>query len=380
MIDNEYERLKIVRQFAELDFGNSKELRDIVMLATEICKVPIAMITLMDEDVQLIKVVTGVEMSSNTRENSFCQYLVNSSEVMVVPDASNDQRFYSNPVVTDLGIRFYAGAPLVTESGYHLGTLCIFDQKPRAFSERQKEMLAILSRQVINLMELKIGLLKIEEQKEKADLSERKLRAFFNNSESCHVLIGTDLQILDFNKSTMSFVNRQYQKKMSIGSNIMNFVSDSYKSNFTYCFNRAIKGRRTTKEVQVNYGNGKSIWWNISFIPVKDEEGKITGVGCNASDITEIKRYIDEITLKNSSLAKIAYIHSHEYRKPVASIIGLMQLIASDKNEPKKEYLQMMELAVRELDEKIKSVVHSSSLRVRKSESPEVRSPQWLMI
>ncbi len=380
MIDNEYERLKIVRQFAELDFGNSKELRDIVMLATEICKVPIAMITLMDEDVQLIKVVTGAEMSSNTRENSFCKYLVNSSEVMVVPDASNDQRFETNPVVTELGIRFYAGAPLVTESGYHLGTLCIFDQKPRAFSERQKEMLAILSRQVINLMELKIGLLKIEEQKEKADLSERKLRAFFNNSESCHVLIGIDLQILDFNKSSMSFVNKQYQKKMRIGSNIMNFVSESYKNNFTYCFSRAIKGKRTTKEVQVNYANGKSIWWNISFIPVKDEEGKITGVGCNASDITEIKRYIDEITLKNSSLAKIAYIHSHEYRKPVASIIGLMQLIASDKNEPKKEYLQMMELAVRELDEKIKSVVHSSSLRVGKSGSPEVRSPQWLMI
>jgi signal transduction histidine kinase len=90
---------------------------------------------------------------------------------------------------------------------------------------------------------------------------------------------------------------------------------------------------------------------------VKDEQGNIISVVYNATDINEQKQRIAEITAKNESLLNIAYIQSHEYRRPVASILGLMELIKDDINLSCNEYLAMMEKAVQELDEKIKSVV-----------------------
>jgi PAS domain S-box-containing protein len=361
MKDNDYKRLKQVRQFAGLDFASNGELQDIVKMAGAICNVPIVMITLMDEEIQLIKIVAGADVESNTRENSFCKYLMPSNEVMVVPDATKDERFVDNAIVTgDFHIRFYAGAPLVTQDGLHMGSLCVFDQQPQDFSESQKELLSILSKQVMNNLELKLAILKLEDQREQADLSERKLRSFFNSSAVCHLLIGRYLQVLDFNRASNGFVQQLQKKKIKLGCNIIDFISEAFQEQFLACFHKAMNGKSTTKEVSFKLANGQLTWWNVTFIPVKDEGNNITMVGFSATNITENKRYLDEITKQNSSLAEIAYIHSHEYRRPVASIIGLMELIGTDENEPKKEYLQMMELAVKELDDKIKSVVRHS--------------------
>jgi len=102
-----------------------------VRLVARIFAVPIAMVTLMDLERQWFKACIGLDLTENTRALSFCNYTLLEDGVLVVPDAQLDPRFADNPVVSGLGIRFYAGAPLRTSDGYNIGTLCIYDYAPR---------------------------------------------------------------------------------------------------------------------------------------------------------------------------------------------------------------------------------------------------------
>jgi len=377
MKNPEQKRLETVKQFDKLNFNTNRELNDLVTLTAEVCKVPIAMIALMDKDTQWIKCKVGVDIDSYSRENSFCKYLVDKEEAIVVPDALLDERFVNNPAVTGAyAIRFYAGVPLITSSGIHLGSLCVFDQKPHSFSNRQKEMLTILSKQVMHLMELEMSLKLIEEhnqellkEKEKTDASERKLRAFFNSSAYCHMLVSRDLEVIDFNKATAIFIKEMYNKQVQAGKCVLDYISPTYKDEFMRCLTRAFRGRRSSRDVLINFGEKGSIWWNVSLEPVKDEYGNIVSVVYNATNINEQKHRIAEITAQNESLLNIAYIQSHEYRRPVASILGLMTLIKEDSCEPFSEYLALMEKAVHELDDKIKNVVTYTEI-ISSSEHP----------
>ena len=353
-----------VSVFGQLDFIKNKELADLITLATEICNVPIAMVTLINED-QLIKSKVGISINSGSRENAFGKYLINQDEVMVIADVLLDQRFVDDQEKKrKCAIRFYAGLPLITGSGVHLGSICIFDQKPHSLSHHQLQMLTIISRQIIHLIELEISLKLIEQknaemkrQKERIDVSERKLRAFFNSSAFCHILIGRDLDVIDFNKATAVFIKEMYNKNIQTGKCILDYTSAEYKDEFTNCINRVFKGRRSNKEVLLKVEGKAPVWWNISLEPVKDENGHITSVVYNAPNINDQKKRVAEISAQNDSLVNIAYIQSHEYRRPVASILGLLELIKADNSPIENEYLVMMEKAVNELDEKIKRVV-----------------------
>jgi PAS domain S-box-containing protein len=240
----------------------------------------------------------------------------------------------------------------------------LLDQQPHAFSVTQTEMLAILSRQVMEVMELQMGLKIIEQrntelviQKQKTVASERKLRAFFNSSASCHTLIGSGMEILDFNKAMAAFIKRLYHKRITTGKNILHYIHASYKQEFMHYIKSAFGGRQTHKEVLIDDGNG-SEWWNVTFKRVKDERGHIISVASSVTNINEQKRQVAEITVQNELLLNIAYVQSHEYRKPVALIMGLMELIKADNYLPGKDCLLMMERAVQELDQKIRSVIN----------------------
>ncbi len=140
-----------------LDSRAEGDYDDVVLLASQICQVPIALISLIDTDRQWFKARVGLEVMETPREFAFCAHAIMAAdEVMVAVDASNDARFAQNPLVTrQPNIRFYAGAPLVTGDGLALGTLCVIDQKPRGLSAEQGRALRVLSRSVVGLPELR---------------------------------------------------------------------------------------------------------------------------------------------------------------------------------------------------------------------------------
>jgi len=161
---NEVERVAALQKYAILDSEPEQGFDDLTLLASYICRTPIALISLIDESRQWFKSRVGVTVSETPREIAFCSTAILSSDVMVVPDTWKDERFRNHPmVVSEPKIRFYAGAPLVTEEGYALGTLCVVDRTPREFSPEQKEALKALSRLVLAQLEFRRNLILLRE-------------------------------------------------------------------------------------------------------------------------------------------------------------------------------------------------------------------------
>src|SRR5437868_3532920 len=111
-------RLDALHRYAVLDTPPEQALDDLTALAAQICGKPMATISLVDKDRQWFKARVGLDMAETSRDISFCAQALNGPELLVVPDATLDERFANFPTVTgEPGIRFYAGAPLVTPEG-----------------------------------------------------------------------------------------------------------------------------------------------------------------------------------------------------------------------------------------------------------------------
>ena len=153
---NEKQRLKVLWQYSVLDTVPEEIFDDLTELAARICEAPIALITLVDEKRQWFKSKFGVSLNETSRDISFCGHAITQPELFIISDATKDERFAKNPLVTSAPkVRFYAGAPLVSPDGYALGTLCVIDQVPRELRPEQAQALRILARHVVSQLELR---------------------------------------------------------------------------------------------------------------------------------------------------------------------------------------------------------------------------------
>jgi len=133
--NNESKRLEVLRGLNVLDTISEARFDRLTRIARRAFDVPIALVSLVDENRQWFKSCVGIDVSETTRDISFCGHAILDDELFVINNALEDPRFSDNPLVTGAPhIRFYAGCPL-TINGYRLGTLCLIDQKPRTFSE-----------------------------------------------------------------------------------------------------------------------------------------------------------------------------------------------------------------------------------------------------
>lgn len=141
--------------FRIVDTLEEQAFDDLTRMAASVCGVPIALISLLDRDRQWFKSRVGLQATETPREFAFCEHAIHAAEpVMMVRDATQDERFAANPLVTgDPSIRFYAGAPLVSSGGQRLGTICVIDRVPRELDARQLETLQFLADQVMRKLE-----------------------------------------------------------------------------------------------------------------------------------------------------------------------------------------------------------------------------------
>ncbi|WP_310991799.1 sensor histidine kinase [Aequorivita marina] len=151
---DEQQRLEAVRSYQLLDTLPEKDFDNITALTASICDVPISLVTLLDADRNFLKSYYGLNFNESPRDTSFCGHaILEEDNLFIVEDARKDPRFKDNPLVSDMQAIFYAGVRLVNSEGYPLGTLCVFDTKPRTLSKSQKNALTSLAYQVVNLFE-----------------------------------------------------------------------------------------------------------------------------------------------------------------------------------------------------------------------------------
>lgn len=168
---NEVERIIDLRALEILDTPAEERFDRITRIAQRLFDVPIALISLVDEDRQWFKSRIGLEVAETPRELAFCAHAIISDETLQVPDARSDERFQDNPLVTsDPNIRFYAGAPIDAPGGSKLGTLCVIDNKPREFSEDELTTL----RDLADMVEQEVAAIQLATSDSLTHLSNRR--------------------------------------------------------------------------------------------------------------------------------------------------------------------------------------------------------------
>ena len=155
--DNETLRIENLLSYDILDTADEKDFDELTALAADICQCAYALITFVDTDRQWFKAKKLLKEKETSRDVSFCAHAILKQEVMIVYDAQKDERFFDNPLVTgDPFIAFYAGAPIISEAGFALGTVCVFDQQAKnLFTPGQQQALKTIAGQVSKLLELK---------------------------------------------------------------------------------------------------------------------------------------------------------------------------------------------------------------------------------
>lgn len=184
---NEIPRLAALRRYNVLDTQAEAAFDDIAQLAADICGVPIALVSLLDETRQWFKAKVGLEVDQTCRDEAFCAHAILQPDLMEVPDTFRDDRFWDHPlVVGEPHIRFYGGMPLITPDGFALGTLCVIDQKPGKLTAVQRHTLETLARQVVANLELRRQMTREIEQAQQLvqknqDLEQARLAADLAN-------------------------------------------------------------------------------------------------------------------------------------------------------------------------------------------------------
>ena len=160
----EKRRLKTLYEYDILDTPNEAAFDDITEMAAKLCNTKIALISLLDSDRQWFKACLGLDARETHRDISFCGHAIHQEDILEIPDASRDERFADNPLVTGPPfIRFYAGKPLSAENGDKLGTLCVIDPEPRTLSGEERDILIFLGKQVEKQLSLRLYLKQSEQ-------------------------------------------------------------------------------------------------------------------------------------------------------------------------------------------------------------------------
>ncbi|MEH2267051.1 MAG: PAS domain S-box protein [Nostoc sp.] len=195
--ENESQRLEVLNQYQILDTPPEEVFDELVELAANLCETPIALISLVDAEREWFKSKTGVTISEVSRSISFGSYTILQSQILIIPDTLQDERFATNPLVTSNPyFRFYGGVPLITSSGFALGSLCVIDFAPRNLSVKEQVTLQQLARQVIRYLEL--------ERQKNIDDSQRSFNLLFSkNPNPMWVYNQNNLQFLDVNEAAV---------------------------------------------------------------------------------------------------------------------------------------------------------------------------------
>ncbi len=191
----------------------------------------------------------------------------------------------------------------------------------------------------------------VRKAKEQQKVTQIKLQALLNSTVESFYYLDKNMNVVAFNSGAKYKSMLYYKIDLQEGYYFPNLLVSGTEENFYKQFNNALNGIENYVEDRISFADGKSVWYRMSTKPVYDELNNITGVALSFLNIDDIKSA--ELRLK-----KIAWQQSHNVRKPLSNILGLVSLIKQNKNESQtKELIQMIDDSAKELDAIIKSII-----------------------
>ncbi|HKS67966.1 MAG TPA: response regulator [Candidatus Acidoferrales bacterium] len=309
---NEPARLEALRRYGILDTLPEQEFDDLTRLAALICQTPIALVSFVDAKRQWFKSKIGVEASETPREISFCAHAILTPDLLVVSDVLADERFRSNPLVQgEPGLRFYAGAPLITHDGHALGTICVLDRVPRGLGETQREALKALARLAVAELELRRSVSDLSKATHERRRAEKEIDQLFTLSLDMLCIAGFDGYFKRLNPAwerVLAIPSRELLERPYI-----DFVHPDDRE-ATIAEGRKLSAGTETISFENRYrrGDGSYLWllWNAT--PSASEQ-LIFAV---ARDITQRKKAEDRTTAGYAVTRVLAEAESIEAAAP----------------------------------------------------------------
>ncbi|MBS7566001.1 PAS domain S-box protein [Mucilaginibacter sp. Bleaf8] len=294
--ENENERLKALKAYEILDTFPEEEYDALTRLASYICHVPLAFISFIDEHRQWFKSKVGLPIDEIPRADAFCRYTIMDDVLVEVPDFTESEIFAESEFVkSGPMLRFYASAPLIDPEGHRLGSLCVFDQKPKHLSAEQRDALQTLAGEVISHLSLR---------KQKKEL-ERNLEAhkefyrLFNNSSEIHCIADASSEIEMVNHAAEKILG--YPADQIVGRSLWDFVADHNREQYVPLIE---SGQRTGQSFEMETtvvtqnDERKYLSWTAIF-----DNGKWYASG---RDVTQHKHAQDELKQLSLVASKIS--------------------------------------------------------------------------
>ena len=318
--DNDNERLAALCSMLLLDTGNEERFDRITRTAQRLFSVPIALISLVDEDRQWFKSRTGFEPAQTARDISFCGHAILGADLLVVPDTAADARFADNPLVSgEQHLRFYAGVPLRGAGGHLVGTLCVLDRLAREFSQADRAAL----RDLAAWAELELNLQTVTAANASSQEKEARLRAIVDNAGDGIITIDDNGRIETFNPAAARMFG--YLPQQMVGEDFRRLLRTDFHAEAASFLQRFAVGEGLA---------GSQL--NLEMVGLREDgshfpaelvvsEMRLNGRrGSNGMlrDLTERKR---NEQMKADFIANV----SHELRTPLTSIRGALGLLAA---------------------------------------------------
>lgn len=365
--DNEPQRVEALRRYEILDTDPEAPFDELVQLAAQICRVPIALISLIDPLRQWFKAKTGVGACQTSRDMAFCAHAILQRDVFEVPDALGDQRFATNPLVTgEPHIRFYAGAPLIDRDGYALGTLCVIDRAPKRLSAQHKQALTTLGRQVVAQFELRLRNRQLATQVTRLEQADSQPSTLLLAAEQA----SDGIAFLD-RAGRFTYVNRAhaavygYEPAELIGKSWRDLSLDPWIARIeTTVFPLVEETGRWQGEIVGRGKDGHSTATDVSLT-------LLTKPG----DGDHWLLWISRTRIPSAAKAKSEFLASmsHEIRTPMNAIVGMADLLQATALSPvQQEYVKRFSHAASSLLNLLNDILDLSQLEAGRLEMDSI--------
>ncbi|MEZ0288628.1 MAG: PAS domain S-box protein [Methylophilus sp.] len=336
-----YEKLRLekLRSLGLLDSDPDEFFDCLTRVASTILGTPISVISLVDENRQWFKSRHGIEATETARDISFCTHAVSSGEELIVEDASNDDRFSSNPLVVNApNIRFYAGIPIKSVEGYSLGTLCVIDDKPKRPSLCELKALNDLAQLATKEIQFRERMLSAQDS---LDVAHNKFQGIFKNAPIGIAMVKPHGAWLEVNDELCRILG--YSREELLALTFQDITHPDDLNTDLNLLDQLVTDKIERYQLEKRYirKDGTHVWTGLTVTKQFTEAGEIDYFLSTIQDIQLAKETELALTALRKTLEDKVHLRTEELRQANQSLSKAYQEKISSEQELQNKELEL---------------------------------------